>query len=132
MTSLPDGCWPQAGREPVVCSSRDSMRDQAGIIVEPLRMTPEEMGRWCGGRWSELTEDDLGKAHAIVGGAVAESPELHLLYAMRIAKPVAEIGTLKTLIKNWNATHSGAGGSGLERGRASANHMMVSEFLEKK
>lgn len=58
--------------------------------------------------------------------------ERHLIYALRVAKPGLRAKTLKTFLSRWSTVHGGAGGSGLNAGRASAAYEEVCTFLSKR
>ena len=91
--------------------------------------TPADLIRQALANWATLDPMQFGAAEAEARMRYGDSPDLQLIYALRISLAVKGVTRLKTLASRWSVTWSGAGGAGLERGRASSLFRPVNEFL---
>lgn len=91
--------------------------------------TPVDLVRQALANWANLDPMQFGAAEAEARMRYGDSPDLQLAYALRISLAVKGVTRLKTLASRWSVTWSGAGGAGLERGRASSLFSAVHEFL---
>lgn len=60
---------------------------------------------------------------------LSATAELSLLYALRVAGAGVRAKTLGTLVSRWRDTNCGAGGFGLDKGRASPAYPACANFL---
>lgn len=98
-------------------------------VSTKLSMKPEEVVPVVLERWETMNEGQIARLETILrinAGAMAEAA---LLYALRVSIAGIRAKKLATLAGRWKTARSGAGGTGLEAGRASRNFAAVESFL---
>jgi hypothetical protein len=95
-------------------------------------LPPEEYTRVAVREYEAITEQQLADAAYELAIADRHHPEIHMLYALRIAKPVSTLKSTTTLASRWKNACSGAGGQGLLRGKDSPNHALVRGFISQR
>lgn len=92
---------------------------------------PEQIAPYVVEHFDAAAENEIVQAEHQVMGARPFSPELGLLYALRVSKCVPTLKSFKTLGSRWNVASgvSSGGLMGLICGLPSPNHDLVKDFL---
>ncbi len=102
---------------------QESVRD---VILQ----TPEEITRYVVSRFARVSERTIADLSLEILRVQPHSPEIHLLYALRVSKCIPTLKAVSTLASRWSIANRGPqGNSGLQNGRQSGDWELVNRFL---
>ncbi len=100
------------------------LRSRRGIFRNPKQAVPFIIKNF-----HTLTQKEFQPLEHSLSRRFPRSPELDLIYALRVSLPVRQVTSIKTLGSRWSCANFGAGGSGLQLASDSRNHRAAQTFL---
>jgi len=121
----------QGVQEPA-CTPRPvpQVQPQRNWAENDQAVRPEDITRYVVSHFAEVSEKQIADASLAILTVNPHSPQIHLLYALRVSKCVPTLKHINTLASRWSAANRGPqGGGGLQDGRESREWEVVNGFL---
>lgn len=118
-------------KKPTSQTKSQSMNRSKSSSFSPRKTltTPESVTKYVLDNYDKITEQEIGTAEREVKKHDYFSPELGLLYAMRVLKNVGTFSTFRTMESRWENANYGPDGHGLGSSSESPNHKKVYQLL---
>ncbi len=112
---------------PMIQESSTSVQES---VRDVILQTPEEITRYVVSRFARVSEKTIADLSLEILRVQPHSPEIHLLYALRVSKCIPTLKAVSTLASRWSIANRGPqGNSGLQNGRQSSDWELVNRFL---